>query len=147
MRIKFVIFLFCLMLPSLMLANGDKDTIKGMVAEFIQAGDDQNGAMAGKVLHPTSTHHVPGKNFENGILVVSTEQYVAMLDAKKIGGYPRQTDIKSIDLGKWNRSAMVTLELDSDKMKFHQFIGFAKVNDEWKIVSVLTAATPVKQNG
>ncbi len=122
---------------------GKKDeikAIKGLMQEWVDSGDKQDAALAAKLTHAATVHYVTGERFENGLRVVNSEQYAALLEGKKIGGQERKLKIHSVQIDDLLSNAVARIELTSAKATFYQFVALSKIGaGEWKIMSVLSS--------
>lgn len=127
------------MLPAAHAAESDEQAVRGLLAKWVEAGDNQDVTMAEEILHPAAMQYIPHTKAPGGAMTITREQYLGGIRAKKFGGSPRETNIHSIEFDERARNAIAKIEVTSSSMIFYQFVGLSKLADkEWKIVSVLS---------
>ena len=108
------------------------DDIRGIVKQFSEAADQQDTALMEGILHTEAQQFFVGPQ---GLVRLTTPAYMDMLAQKQIGGTPRSLEISAVDIQ--GNLASVKASMDNDAMHFENFFSLMKIDDEWKIVSVI----------
>ena len=107
------------------------------VLSYARGADQQDVSALDKVFH---------KDFQvlaitpEGVRKLDKATYLKLIEAKKIGGTPREAQIESTHVD--GPVAMVRLTLRSEKVVFHDHLTLLKENDHWVIVANVTRVTP-----
>ena len=133
--------------------NGDAlkeqlPTLSGEVIVFreclvegpVKAADEQNGKLLEEVMEPKSQQYV----LAGGKLTsFSTTDYIAMVNAKKLGGKPRKITYRLAEFSGKNL-AIVVLNAVSDQFDFlYQFSMTKRADGKWEIVAVTAEVSGV----
>ncbi|MEM7486870.1 MAG: nuclear transport factor 2 family protein [Bacteroidota bacterium] len=114
-------------------AQDSKAKIKQVAAQFIKGADLQDGKLLEAVLEPKSLQYVliGGK-----LSTFSAEDYIKMVNEKKLGGKPRKISYRHAEfLG--NNLAVVVLNAVSEEYDFFYQLSLIKLADgDWEIVGV-----------
>lgn len=114
-------------------AQDSKSMIKQVSAQFVSGADVQDGELLKTVLEPQSLQYVliGGKPS-----MFTAEQYIQMINEKKLGGKPRAITYKHAEL-LGEHLAVVVLNAVSDEYDFlYQFSLMENGQGKWKIVGV-----------
>lgn len=121
-------------------AQNSKDDIRAIAETFIKGADQQQGTMLQEVLHPESKQfvHLGGK-----VSVITAEQYIQLIDAKKLGGTPRKIKFKQAYFVR-NNLAVVELNALSNKFDFQYHLSLVKsAEGQWQIVGIMAEVAGV----
>lgn len=136
MERKKIIFsaLLCLLAFTFASAQESKTKIKQIAAQFVKGADVQDGKLLEEVLAPKSLQHVlmGGK-----LNTFSAEDYIQMVNDKKLGGKPRTITYKHAEfLG--DNLAVVVVNAVSEEYDFLYQLSMTKLaNGAWEIVAVV----------
>ncbi len=137
MRIKnfLSVLLFSLFAFGAVKAQDAKKDIKKVAANFVKGADVQNPELLKAVMEENSLQYVLiGGKFNT----FSAEQYITMVEEKKLGGKPRKITYKHVELLSENL-AVVVLNAVSSEYDFLYQLSMAKSNTgKWEIVGVTT---------
>lgn len=108
------------------------DMIKEVVRSFAEGGDFQDVLRVAPLLHPAfRVATFMGGQEQVGLL--SKDEYLALLSARKIGGTPRKLEILGVEeLGE--RQAVVQAVLEGEKMTFACAFHLVKEDGAWQIL-------------
>lgn len=113
-------------------ANDDKAAISTVIEQFIKGADDHNTHLLTTALHPQAQQFFIQKG---ELKTLTTEIYLKLIEAKKIGGIPRQFEIKKLTLN--GEIASAQIEIRSSKILFHDHISLMELNGQWKIMNIV----------
>ena len=120
-----------LLLSLQVLASTPAEAIDTTLDNFTQGAAQHDLDRVRAALHPEARQfvHMPA-----GLQVISTSDYLGLLEAKKLGGAPttRTTDALHID----GRRATATQRRDIGDMTLHDTISLVEDGGQWQIVSV-----------
>ncbi|MEL6561577.1 MAG: nuclear transport factor 2 family protein [Bacteroidota bacterium] len=130
-----MMILVCTLLFATSYAQESKDEIKEVATQFVRGADIQDAALLEKVLEPNSIQYVlMGGDFN----ILTTKQYITMVEEKKLGGKPREITFKHAEfLSK--KLAVVVLNAVSSEYDFLYQISLGKSSDsKWEIIGIAT---------
>ena len=127
--------LVCTLLFAASYAQESKDEIKEVATQFVKGADIQDAALLQKVLEPNSIQYVlMGGDFN----ILTTKQYITMVEEKKLGGKPREIAFKHAEFLS-EKLAVVVLNAVSSEYDFLYQISLGKSNDrKWEIIGIAT---------
>ena len=108
------------------------------VEQFVIGADQQDQTAIASVLHDHFRVMLNPGNDE--VQMISKDQYLSLIEEKKIGGTPRTLSIDQVDVF-GAKTAKVKAQLSSDKMTFYSYYSLMKVNGDWQIVQDLLHIT------
>lgn len=112
--------------------SNDQKAIESVIQKFIHGADEQNVETVSSALHPQAQQFFVQKG---ELKTLTTELYLKLIEVKKLGGTPRQFEIKKLDIN--NNIASAQVEIESEKARFHDHISFMKIDNEWKIMNIV----------
>ena len=113
-------------------ADNDKKAISTVIEHFIKGADDHNAELLTSALHPQDQQFFMQKG---KLTTLTTEIYLKLIEAKKIGGTPRQFKIKDLDIN--NNIASAKVEIRSSKVLFQDYISLMKIDGKWQIMNIV----------
>lgn len=115
-------------------AEKPEETIKKLAKTFIEGADQQKGSMLKEILHPQGQQFV---RLGGKLSIITAEQYIQLVDDKKLGGTPRKITFGKVKLVTDNLG-LVDLTALSDKYSFKYQLSLAKnETGEWTIVNIM----------
>lgn len=114
--------------------------IVAVIESFALGADTQDAERVGRTLHPQSAQYLPAAE---GVRVFTRDQYLALLEAKKIGGQRREMTIGTVEVTE-GYLAFASVQLRTDSLVFLHHFGLMKADGGWQIMSILTLAGKTK---
>ncbi|GAA4270795.1 nuclear transport factor 2 family protein [Aquimarina gracilis] len=116
-------------------AQESKAKIKEIAAQFVKGADIQDATLLQKVLEPNSIQYVlMGGKFN----IFTANQYITMVEEKKLGGKPRKITFKHAEFLSKNLAVVVLNAVSSEYDFLYQISLGISNNDKWKIIGVST---------
>ena len=130
---KIIIMMLAVVVTGFACAQKPTDQIKAIASQFVEGADLQKGEMLEEILAPESMQYVAMGGKLNKF---SSEQYIGLVNAKKLGGKPRSVEFqKAEQIG--DKLGVAVLTATSSEYKFLYQISMAKdEQDSWKIVGI-----------
>ncbi len=127
--------LVCILAFTTSNAQETKVKIKEVAAQFVKAADNHDVTLLQKVLEPNSIQFVlMGGKFN----IITAEQYITMLNEKKIGGKPRKITYQHAEFLSKNLAVIVLNAVSSEYDFLYQIsLGMSNSN-KWEIIGVST---------
>ena len=113
-------------------STDEKSEIKSLITKFASGADLQDAALLATVLHEESQQFFNGPD---GLMRLSRENYLSMINQKKIGGSPRKLTIDSVEIT--GNLAIAQATMKNEKMLFENYFSLMKVEDSWQIISII----------
>ena len=107
------------------------DAIRTAVARFIEAGDKQDAQAVGRLTAP-EFRVVFQVNGANGTTVLNRDTYRKMLTEGKLGGQPRQVEVRAVR--QHGRLAHVELKLHRADATFDGVMTLVADDKDWKVI-------------
>ena len=122
----------------------NEDPISGALEtamNFISLVDDNQAEALQEILHPQMIQFA---KVGDKLMPFSGTDFVQLVKDKKLGGHPRSTELKSIQM---IREGMVDVQLQavSDEHDFWYQISLAQEGDQWLILTVVTNIKAVEK--
>jgi len=115
-------------------AEKPEDVLKKLATTFIEGADAQKGSMLQEVLHPQGQQFV---KLGGKLSIITAEQYIQLIDGKKLGGTPRKITFGKVQLLTDNLG-LVDLSAVSSEYNFKYQLSLAKNEaGEWTIVNIM----------
>ncbi len=109
--------------------------IKEVAEKFVKGADDQDAALLKKVLEPNSIQYVlMGGKFN----IFTTNQYITMVEEKKLGGKPRKITFKHAEVLSKKLAVVVLNAVSSEYDFLYQLTLGRSDNDKWEIIGIST---------
>ncbi len=109
------------------------EAIRDVVRSFAEGGDFQDVIRVASLLHP-AFRVATFLGGEERLRLLSREEYLALLSARKIGGTPRQLEISSVEeIGE--RQAVVHAELKGKETTFTCSFHLVNEDGAWKLLT------------
>ncbi|MEM6784261.1 MAG: nuclear transport factor 2 family protein [Bacteroidota bacterium] len=113
-------------------AVDDEAVIRAVIEQFAEGADAQQSARVAEVLHAEAQQFFQGPN---GLVRLTHEAYINMLDAKQIGGSPRTLVVHNVDVN--GNLAVASVTMQGEQAHFENYIALMKTDGGWQIVSVI----------
>ncbi len=112
-------------------AGAPDDAITAAVRAYVKGGDAQDRAKVEEVTH-TSFRVIASMGGAGDVSFMSRDDYLGLLDAKKIGGTPRTVKVE------WTKSmgnvANAKVQLESKAARFDSLFTLVKKDGRWVVV-------------
>lgn len=141
---KNVLFIASLLLVTVFNANAQstEKQISKAIKAFVKGGDQQDVALTASVMHSNFRVVINRFRDSKSATIMNKENYLSMLENKKIGGLPRKIEI--VDIQIFDHIATVRANLTSEKLMFtSNFSLVLDENDQWMIISDMPYVTAV----
>ena len=115
-------------------AQDSKAAVKELAQNFVKAADIQDAALMKGLLYPESLQFVA---MGEKLIKYPAEQYIAAVEAKKLGGEPRVITFKNVEIV-GDKTAVASLDAVSSKYHFNYHLSMAKSEGKWVIIGILT---------
>ncbi|MEM9648153.1 MAG: nuclear transport factor 2 family protein [Bacteroidota bacterium] len=116
-------------------AQNSKNDIKKVAAQFVKGADIQNPQILKEVLESNSNQYVLiGGKFST----FSAEQYIKMVEEKKLGGKPREVKYQHAEYLGANLAVVVLNAVSSEYNFLYQLSMARSSSGKWEIVGVTT---------
>ena len=114
--------------------EGDKDKkeIQAAIEHFVKGADKQDTEMISTVLHQEAQQFFVGPQ---GLVRIPQNDYIQLIDQKKIGGSARKLDIELIDVN--GNLASAKAKMWNEDARFENYFSLMKVEESWQIVSII----------
>jgi len=133
-------FLFVASHSSAVQSRSQEDEIRATIETWARAWDRRDVDALRSILLSDSRHFFKTPDDPSGLTVVSGSQFLAMLEAGRIGGAERSLVIEVIHNTRDLMASAIIRREHPDRL-FLVHLSLANVNGEWKIVSEMTMAT------
>ncbi|MBK1896121.1 nuclear transport factor 2 family protein [Chryseobacterium paridis] len=107
--------------------------IQQAIESFIKAGDNSDIKLMEEILHKDYQNIQDGFFDQQGIFMISKEQYIEHIRNKTFGGKPRTISYDSIE--EKGNIAIAKLTLESEVLRFSSTIVCVKENEKWEIIT------------
>ncbi len=118
--------------PSMPSSSDNTAAIRATITQFAQGADNQDVAALAESLHPEAQQFFLSPD---GLVRLTVPAYLGMVEAKQIGGVPRDITIASIDVTAHIAQAKATFA--NDAMRLDNYVSLMQVDGEWKILSIV----------
>lgn len=129
---KYVLAILILFSSISIKADTDKAAISTVIEHFVKGADEHNTEFLASALHPQAQQFFIQKG---ELKTLTTDLYLKLIEAKKIGGKPRQLKIVDIDVSDYIATAKI--EIRSGKVLFHDHVSLMKIDGHWKIMNIV----------
>ncbi|KMQ61348.1 hypothetical protein ACM46_15040 [Chryseobacterium angstadtii] len=109
------------------------ENIKQTIEKFIKGGDNSDPKALEEVLHPRYQNIQDGFFGNEGIFIISKEQYIKYVQEKTFGGKSRSIMYKSLSIK--GNIAHAEVELESSALSFSSLIICVKEHGEWLVMT------------
>ena len=109
------------------------EQIQQAIESFIKAGDNSDTLLMEEILHKDYQNIQDGFFNQQGIFIISKEQYIEHIRNKTFGGKPRKISFDSIE--QKGNIAIAQLSLESETLRFKSSITCVQENENWKIIT------------
>lgn len=107
--------------------------IQQAIENFIKAGDRSDTFLMEEILHKDYQNIQDGFFDQEGIFIISKEQYIEYIRSKTFGGKPRTISYDSIE--QMGNIAIAKLILESKAVRFLSTIVCIQENGKWKVIT------------
>lgn len=111
--------------------------IQQAIESFIKAGDNSDILLMEEILHKDYQNIQDGFFDQQGIFIISKEQYIDHIRTKTFGGKPRTIFFESVE--QKGNIAIAQLTLETDVIRFKSTIVCIQENEEWKVITNIPA--------
>lgn len=122
----------------------DFQQLQSVVTQYAKAADNQSIADFKKLVHDQFRVVVNDPQKE-AITVIDKATYAKLLEAKRIGGAPRELVIKSISINGVNASVTASLFKEVPKAEFQTVYSFVKHKGAWILIEEMAYVKVAKQ--
>ncbi|MDN5205248.1 nuclear transport factor 2 family protein [Fulvivirgaceae bacterium BMA10] len=113
----------------------NEEALKTVAQQFIESVDAQNAEQLQAVLLDGAQQHLL---YQGKHMMLTTEQYIGMMKAGKVGGKKRSMEIINFDsVGETTATIKVKAKGEAGPT-FTYYLSLLKIEGNWKIVGVLT---------
>jgi hypothetical protein len=107
--------------------------IQQAIESFLKAGDNSDIILMEEILHKDYQNIQDGFFDQQGIFIISKEQYIDHIRTKTFGGKPRIISFESVE--QKGNIAIAQLTLETDIIRFKSTIICVQENEEWKVIT------------
>ncbi|MEP2670880.1 MAG: nuclear transport factor 2 family protein [Cyclobacteriaceae bacterium] len=123
-------------------AQTEKEEVKNVITQFVQAADQQDAEQVASILHEDFRVVMNQLFGSNEVSTMSKSVYVQLIRDKKMGGEKRTIDFVSVDVV--NQNASVKVLLKGKTMVFESLLHLIKTTDgKWQLINDLPFATKI----
>jgi len=123
-------------------AQTEKEEVKNVITQFVQAADQQDADQVASILHEDFRVVMNQLFGSNEVSTMSKSVYVQLIRDKKMGGDKRTIDFVSVDVV--NHNASVKVLLKGKTMVFESLLHLIKTADgKWQLINDLPFATKI----
>jgi hypothetical protein len=113
----------------------EQQNVQNIFRHFTTAVDAQDAATAEKYLHSNFRVVLNNHNNSGTVTILSKEQYLAMMQAGKVGGDKRNIEFLLTDVQ--GAAATIKVHLNGSKNSFTNYYSLIKTNEGWLIINDL----------
>ncbi|NLT51171.1 MAG: nuclear transport factor 2 family protein [Ignavibacteria bacterium] len=110
----------------------DAGEIETVIKEYVGNTDTKNAKGLEAIIYDDASIVCVNK-ITNKVISSDKDIFIDQVKSGKIGGWKRDYKIESIDIN--DETAMAKITITDSKLKQTEYLSFAKVEGEWKIVS------------
>jgi len=123
-------------------AQTEKEEVKNVITQNVQAADQQDADQVASILHEDFRVVMNQLFGSNEVSTMSKSVYVQLIRDKKMGGDKRTIDFVSVDVV--NHNASVKVLLKGKTMVFESLLHLIKTADgKWQLINDLPFATKI----
>lgn len=123
-------------------AQSEKEMVKNIITQFVEAADRQDADKVASVLHEDFRVVMNQLFGSTEISFMNKAVYVQLIRDKKMGGGKRTIDFVSVDVV--NQNASVKVLLKGKTMVFESLLHLIKTTDgKWQLINDLPFATKI----
>lgn len=113
----------------------EQQNVQNILRHFTTAVDAQDATTAEKYLHNDFRVVLNNHNNSGTVIILSKEQYLAMMQAGKVGGDKRNVEFLLTDVHE--NAATIKVHLNGSKNSFTNYYSFIKTGEAWLIINDL----------
>lgn len=127
---------------NVMHAQSEKEEVKKVITQFVQAADLQDADQVATLLHEDFRVVMNQLFGSSDVSLMNKAVYVQLIRDKKMGGDLRAVDFVSVDVV--NQNAAVKVLLKGKTMAFESLLHLIKTADgKWQLINDLPFATKI----
>lgn len=108
------------------------EQVQKVVADFIKAGDTNDGTLLEQVLHARYQNVQDGFFEKEGIYVFSKDEYKQLVESKRFGGSNRTITYKTVNV--YGNLAQAEVQLENTALIFNSTIVLCHEGGGWKVI-------------
>ncbi|GAB5521509.1 MAG: hypothetical protein RhofKO_37600 [Rhodothermales bacterium] len=127
-----MLVLLTLLSLAMPLISSDEAQIRTTLRDFVKGADLRNTDQLQRALHPDARQYV---QMPNGLVAITTEAFLGMIDAEQIGGEDRTLHVH--DLRIRGNTAFADITITGGAFTFADYVTLMRVNERWQIMSAV----------
>jgi ketosteroid isomerase-like protein len=142
MKNLFILLTLSIMTLNVAQAQSEKEVVKNVIIEFVDAADRQDADEVASILHDDFRVVMNQLFGSNEVSIMNKPVYVQLIRDKKMGGDKRTVDFVSVDVV--NQNASVKVLLKGKTMIFESLLHLIKTADgKWQLINDLPFASKI----